>query len=120
MKITAITFAALLIAAPLAATTGGKLDTLARGSWVCEMPGDAGTERGIPVEGADFVVTLSSTYRTLDGSGTYLRTGDLVTITSGPRKGERYRVQTERMIRKLAADGTDEGMRCVKLGATMS
>jgi hypothetical protein len=109
---------ALLLAVPALATTGGKLDTVARGSWTCEMPGDAGSERGIPVDGADFVVTPSSTYRTETGRGTYLRTGDMVTMTSGPRKGERYRVQTERMLKKLAPDGTDEGMRCVKLGGT--
>ena len=115
---TAVAFTALLLSAPLLATTGGKLGTIARGSWVCEMPGNAGTERGIPVDGADFVVTPSSTYRTETGTGTYLRTGDTVTITSGPRNGERYRVASERMLWKLAADGTDEGMRCVKLGGT--
>jgi hypothetical protein len=112
--------AALLLATPVLATTGGKLGTLDRGSWTCEMPGDAGSERGIPVDGAEFVVTPSSTYRTETGSGTYLRTGDMVTITSGPRRGERYRVATERMLWKLAPDGSDEGMRCVKLGATAS
>jgi hypothetical protein len=113
-----IALAALLLAAPVLATTGGKLGTLDRGSWTCEMPGDAGTERGIPVDGADFVILPSSTYRTETGRGTYLRTGDTVTITSGPRNGERYRVASERMLWKLAADGSDEGMRCVKLGGT--
>jgi hypothetical protein len=109
---------ALLLATPLLAVTGGKLGTIDRGSWVCEMPGDAGSGRGIPVDGADFVITPSSTYRTETGTGTYLRTGDTVTMTSGPRMGERYRVQTERMLKKLAEDGSDEGMRCVKLGGT--
>lgn len=117
---TALAFTALLLAAPVLATTGGKLGTIDRGSWVCEMPGDAGSERGIAVDGADFVITPSSTYRTETGTGTYLRTGDTVTMTSGPRKGERYRVASERMLWKLAADGSDEGMRCVKLGGTSS
>jgi hypothetical protein len=117
MKTTAVASIALLLAAPSLATTGGKLGTLSRGNWVCELPGDAAVGRGIPVDGADFAIMPSSTYRAEQGTGTYLRTGDSVTMTSGPRKGERYRVESERVLKKLAADGTDEGIRCVKLGA---
>ena len=120
MKSTAPSLAVLLLAAPALATTGGKLDTLERGTWVCELAGDAATQRGVPVPEAGFVVTLSSTYRTDSGSGTYLRTGENVTMTSGPHKGVRFRVQNERMLRKLAGDGSEDGLRCVKLGATTS
>jgi len=117
---TAIALATLLLAAPLLAVTGGKLGVLERGTWVCEMPGDAGTQRGIPVPEAGFVITPSSTYRTDSGNGTYLRTGDTVTMSSGPHKGVRFTVQNERMLKRLAKDGAEDGMRCVKLGATTS
>lgn len=118
MKPIALAFAALTAAAPALATSGGQIDTLQRGNYVCELPGDASTQRGVPVPEAGFEITHSSTYRTADGTGTYLRTGNLVTMTSGPRKGERYRVQSERMLKLLAEDGSEDGLRCIKLGAT--
>jgi hypothetical protein len=120
MKAAIVPLAALLCAAPAIAVTGGKLGTLERGNWTCELPGDAAVGRGVPVPEANFVITPSSTYRTEQGAGKYLRTGDTVIMTSGPRKGERYNVQNERMLRKLAEDGSDGGLRCVRLGAAAS
>lgn len=112
-----ICFGCALLAVPALAVPGGKLSTLERGTWVCEMPGDAATARGVPVPEAGFEITRSSNYRTPAGRGTYLRTGDQVTLTSGPRKGESYSLENEHFLRKLDADGKETGLRCIKLGA---
>jgi len=115
-----------LLASPASATSastvssgssGGKLSTLARGAYACEMPGDAATGRGIEIPEEDFTIVNASTYHSGEQSGTYLRTGDLVTMTSGPKKGSRYSIKSERFLRKLAQDGTASGLRCIKLGA---
>ena len=65
---------------------------------------------------ADFEITNDSTYQVSDGRGTYLRTGDDVRMTSGPRKGERYTVQSEHFLRKVGGNGKDSGLRCIRLG----
>jgi len=109
--------ACALLAVPALAAPGGKLGTLERGTYVCEMPGDATTARGIPVPEAGFEVTNDSTYRTAKGRGTYLRTGDEVQITSGPHKGERYKVENENFLRMVGEDGNETGLRCIRLGA---
>ncbi len=109
---------ALLLAAPLQAAPGGKLRTLTRGDYVCELPGDAALSRGIPVPEENFRVINASSYSSAEGSGTYLRKGDLVTITSGPRKGRRYSVKSDRFLRALGEDGEPTGLRCIRLGST--
>jgi hypothetical protein len=109
--------ACALLATPALAAPGGKLGTLERGTYVCEMPGDATTARGVPVPGAGFEVTNDSTYRTDKGRGTYLRTGDHVRITSGPHKGERYMVENENFLRMVDKDEHETGLRCIRLGA---
>lgn len=105
-----------LFAAPALAVSGGKLGTLERGAWACEMPGDAGATPGVAVPEADFHITNDSTYLVTEGRGAYLRTGDDVRMTSGPREGEHYTVQSEHFLHKLGADGKDTGLRCIKLG----
>lgn len=118
MKLSPFSLVALLLAAPALASGGGRLGTLERGSWVCELPGDAEVGRGIPAPEAGFTITISSTYRTQAGTGKYLRAGEIVTMTSGPQKGTRYRMQSERMLRRIDADGNDAGLRCVRRGAS--
>jgi hypothetical protein len=91
-------------------TTGvGALGTLERGLYRCEAPGDAGGTAGIPREEEDFEVISSSRYIVPEGRGVYLRKGNLVTMTSGPREGAQYRLQTEKYLLKL---GSTEGLRC--------
>jgi hypothetical protein len=106
-------FAALLILAAAVAVpsvTGvGQLGTLDRGLYRCEAPGDAGGPAGIPREEEDFQVISSSRYIVPGGRGVYLRKGDLVTMTSGPRKGTQYQLKTERYLLKV---GSEEGLRC--------
>ena len=111
----ALGIASALFAAPAVAVSGGELGTLERGPWACEMPGDATTTAGMAMPAADFEITNDSTYQVSDGRGTYLRTGDDVRMTSGPRKGERYTVQSEHFLRKLDACCKDTGLRCIKL-----
>ncbi len=108
------------LASPAMAVSGGKLGTLERGIYICEMPGDAATTRGIVMPEAGFEVTNASTYSADQGDGTYLRTGDDVTITSGPKKGERYKVEREGFLRQIERDGNETGLRCIRLGATRS
>jgi len=106
------------LCAPALAAPGGKLGTLQRGTYVCELPGDAATRRGVPLPDDGFEITNSSTYAAKGGSGTYLRTGDLVQVTSGPMKGDRYTVQSEGFLRKQTEKGAEGTIRCVRLGAT--
>ena len=108
--------AVTLAAAPALAVSGGQLDTIERGPWACEMPGDAGTTPGVATPEADFIITNGSTYHVPEGHGTYLRTGDDVRMTSGPRQGDRYTLQSEHFLRKLDSNGKDTGLRCIKLG----
>lgn len=104
---------ALILAEAVAAgspvTGAGQLGTLERGLYRCEGPGDAGGEAGIPREEEDFEVISSSRYIVHNGRGVYLRKGNLVTVTSGPRKGAQYRLESERHLLKL---GSAEGLRC--------
>ena len=104
---------AMLIAAPAAAVPGGEIDTLTIGSYTCELPGDALGPRGEHVPAADFAIVFGSSYRANGVRGTYLLTGDQVVMTSGPRKGERYRRLTQGFLRRQNADGSDGELRCV-------
>lgn len=108
----------LAFAGSASAVSGGKLGTLDRGAYVCETGGDASTGRGVPVPEAGFEVTNSSTYLSAEGSGHYLRTGDHVTMTSGPRKGERFQVKSESFLRQINNEGSETGLRCIRLGSS--
>lgn len=106
---------ALLTPAAAHSSPGGKLSTLEQGAYICEIPGDAAFGRGIVLPDEGFQIENASTYVALDGSGTYLRVGDMVTMTSGPKKGTRFSLKSERFLRKLAQDGSLTEIRCVKL-----
>ncbi len=107
---------AAAFAAPALAAPGGKLETLEPGKWYCELPGDAETI-ATPQPREDFTAVPDSSYRLEDGrTGTYLRLGDLVTLTSGPRDGERFRLSSEAMMHRLDAAGNQTSLRCVRAG----
>src|SRR5690606_33428043 len=102
-----------LAAAPAMGVPGGEIGTLEIGRYTCELPGDALGPRGVHVPAEDFAVVHGSSYRAEGVRGTYLLTGDDVVMTSGPRKGARYRRVNEGFLRKQNADGSDSDLRCV-------
>jgi hypothetical protein len=98
---------------PAGAVTGGELGTVELGRYVCELAGDASGPVGRHVPEADFSIVTTSSYRVDGRSGSYLRTGDRVVFTSGPRDGERYRWLRSGFLRRSEANGSDSPMRCV-------
>ncbi len=109
-----IAIIAALIASPALAATGGELDTLPLGGYVCELPGDATGPVGIRAPEADFTIANASSYNTAAGSGAYLLTGDQVVMTSGPQRGTHYRRVYGGFLRKLDAGGSDSPLRCIR------
>lgn len=107
---------ALLLAASGAAfaVPGGPIDVLAPAAYACEMPGDATNAAGYRVDDENFAIANSTSYFTPEGRGTYLLTGDLLVLTSGPKKGNRYRRASDNLLRKLDAQGKDTALRCVR------
>ena len=93
---------------------GGEIGTLDIGRYACELPGDATGAAGRPVTAADFTVLAGSSYRTADGYGTYLKTGDRAIMTSGPRKGEVYHQISHNFLRRVGPDGADSELRCIR------
>jgi hypothetical protein len=108
---------ALAAQARPAAAAEGDLATLAAGEYRCELPGDALGPAGRHVATADFAITTASAYVSAEGTGRYLLAGTVVTFTSGPRKGERFRRASANFLRQLQADGSDGPLRCVRSGA---
>jgi hypothetical protein len=102
-----------LVAAPALAVPGGEIGTLERGRYVCELPGDALGPRGRHVPAEDFRVVHGSSYRADGKRGTYLLTGDQVVMTSGPKKGVRFRRMSDGFLRRQNADGSDSALSCV-------
>src|ERR1043165_7209592 len=94
--------------------SAGRLMTLTLGRYQCERPAPPGQAGGIAEPAASFGVTSPSRHAGADGSrGTYLFTGDLVTMTSGPLSGTRLVRIRESFLRRLEADGVPGDMRCV-------
>ncbi len=104
------------MAIPASAAPQGKLDTLPRGTYGCEMPGNAAGPTGIPVADAGFKIINASSYTSARGSGSYLRTGKRVEFTSGPMRGRKFRIQGRTLLRELDEDGSLGRMRCVLYG----
>lgn len=105
---------ALLAAAPLEAAPGGAIGTLQLGSYVCELPGDATGAAGQRVAEHGFTVVNASSYTTTEGRGTYLLTGDVVAMTSGPKRGQRFHRLSQGFLRLIGRDGQDSDLRCVR------
>lgn len=93
---------------------GGEIGVLQQGLYVCELPGDATGAAGIHQEGQDFAIGNGSRYETKAGSGTYLLTGDLVQMTSGPKQGQQFRKLSNNFLRQLDASGLETALRCVR------
>jgi hypothetical protein len=105
--------AAAALAAP--AMAQNDIGTLARGTFACELPGDAAGSVGVPQPSENFTIESASRYGAAGGGGTYLRRGDLVTMTSGPRNGDAYRIVGRDFLRKI--EGGEPGrLRCIRQG----
>ena len=113
MRLLATTLLAAL-AAPALAVPGGQIGSLRPGAYQCEMPGDATGAAGLRTPAADFDIINANTYATQSGRGTYLLTGDLLQLTSGPLKGAKYHRITNNFMRQIGPDGQDTAMRCVR------
>jgi len=101
------------IAAP--ALAQGAVGTIARGSYVCELPGDALGSAGVEQPAQSFTIESASRYSSPQGAGTYLRRGDTVVLTSGPRQGESYALISGGFLRRVE-DGRPGRLRCVRDG----
>lgn len=107
----------LLLAGALAtpAFAQGAIGTVARGTFACELPGDAAGQAGVAQPARNLTIESASRYSSPQGNGSYLRRGDTLTLTSGPRQGESYTVVSESFLR-LIEDGRPGRLRCVRQG----
>ena len=106
---------AALAAVAYPALAQGEIGTLERGHYVCELPGTAAGDAGIEQPAESFTIESASRYAGPEGSGTYLRRGDTITLTSGPRVGQQYAVISTGFLRKIE-NGQPGRLRCIKTG----
>ena len=103
---------AALAASP--ALAQGRLGILATGAFTCELPGDAAGPVGRVQPDEGFTILSASRYQSPQGSGTYLLSGKRLEMTSGPRKGDAYRVENGSRLNRLDANGRPTRLRCVR------
>lgn len=116
MRLLPVLVLLIALSSPAKAVPGGKLGTLALGRWTCELPGDAVTDP-TPRPDESFTAVPDSSYETTHGGrGSYLLLGKRLTMTSGPRIGASYVVESTAMVSKLDANGTETPLRCVRAG----
>lgn len=116
VPILASTLALLAIGGVPALAADGPIDTLVKGRWVCEWPGDAAERAGIPDEATTFTVVNGSTY-TKDGKrGRYLVAGRTVRMTTGPLSGARFERVSDLLIKRVDEKGDNGRLRCVRRG----
>lgn len=85
------------------------------GVYECDAPINVGgMMMGSPQTGLMFGVTGPAAYRDFNGGkGGFALSGDLLTMTSGPLKGTRYRRQGPTLFRPLNAAGAIGPTRCL-------
>ncbi len=108
------TLAACAPAQNIRPVPGGEIGVLRQGLYACELPGDATGAAGIRQGAEDFSIAIGSRYQTPKGTGTYLLTGDLIQMTSGPKKGQQFRQLSNNFLRQLGPDGQETALRCVR------
>lgn len=113
MKFLPAMMIALAALASLPAHAQGAIGTVQRGKYNCELPGDASNSAGIAQPDLSFTIKSASRYSTGEGRGTYLRRGDILTFTSGPRQGESFFIVSPNFMR-LVEDGQPGQLRCVR------
>ncbi|WP_157093091.1 elongation factor P [Paraurantiacibacter namhicola] len=92
-----------------------RIDTVMRGQYACELPGNAAGAVAVPQPDMDFRIKSASRYSGNGGEGIYLFRGGTLQFTTGPRKGERYRQVRDGFMRKLDADGKESRLRCIRM-----
>jgi hypothetical protein len=92
---------------------GGLIGTLELGKYTCELPGDASGPIRVAAKDFDFTVIRGSSYRAAGARGSYLLTGDFVTMTGGKLKGLKLHRISSGFLRQVVANGSDGDMRCV-------
>jgi hypothetical protein len=110
----ALIITAMFATGPALAAPGGPIDVLEPGRYICELPGDATGPAGLRQADETFVVLNASSYESPTGRGTYLLTGNVVIMTSGPKNGQRFRRVSTNFLRKLGPGGEDSALRCVR------
>jgi hypothetical protein len=105
---------ACALVSPLTAAPGGEIGTMPLGDYICELPGDATGPAGLRQPGEDFTVVNASSYRAAGVMGSYLLTGDRLTMTGGPHHGKRYERQSDGFVRMLDDRGEPGALRCVR------
>ena len=110
-------FTALVLAGSLAtpAFAQGAMGTVPRGTFACELPGDAAGRAGLAQPERNITIESASRYSSPQGGGSYLRRGDTLTLTSGPRQGESYAILSDGFLR-LIENGKPGRLRCVRQG----
>lgn len=106
---------ALAVSAFAPALAQGAIGTVPRGTFVCELPGDAAGQAGVAQPERNITIESASRYSSPQGGGSYLRRGDTLTLTSGPRQGESYAILSDDFLR-LIEEGKAGRLRCVRRG----
>jgi hypothetical protein len=106
--------AAIIAATAAQAAPGGQIGRLLLGEFVCELPGDATGPAGIRVPEQGFSVINATMYTTAAGRGTYLLTGDVLIMTGGPKRGQRFHRLSQNFLREIGPDGADRPLRCIR------
>jgi hypothetical protein len=110
--------AAIAAAGTVKAQEGRMLRTLPHGTYQCALPGDADGLAFKVVEEEEFRIDTASRYRTSEGSGTYLLRGRELVLTSGPRKGQMYKLVRNNELQRINADGSLGKLRCTRLSGS--
>lgn len=94
---------------------GGGAGPIQTGVYECDAPINvAGSIMGSPQTGLFFGVTGPGAYRDFNGGrGAFSVTGNVLTMTSGPLRGTRYRRDGPTLFRPLNAQGQTGSIRCV-------
>ena len=114
MKATSVLFSIAALGAASPALAEGRIGTLAPGAFICELPGDAAGPAGLEQPEENFAILSGSRYRTAKGSGTYLLSRDKLQMTSGPKKGNSYLVESSALLKKFDRNGSATRLRCVR------
>ena len=110
----ALAFMAAALSAPVAAQ--GPLSLLHTGEYRCALPGSAAGRAWVDQPARHFVIVRASRYRSANGPGTYLMTGDRVLFTGGALKGFTLKRISSGMLQEIGPDGKPGRLRCHRAG----